>query len=29
MRATARLDVRLIVGHPDNLGGIGFLNTAS
>ncbi len=28
MRATARLDLRLIAAHPDNVGGIGFLESA-
>jgi hypothetical protein len=28
MRAVARLDLRLIAAHPDNLGGIGFLESA-
>ena len=28
MRATAHLDLRLIAAHPDNVGGIGFLETA-
>ena len=28
MRAVARLDLRLIASHPDNVGGIGFLESA-
>jgi hypothetical protein len=28
MRATARLDLRLIAAHPDSVGGIGFLESA-
>ena len=28
MRAAARLDLRLIAAHPDNVGGIGFLESA-